>query len=89
MYTYKFHKKVFKFLEKQDKKLLKKLKEKIKILCEDPYNRSNFLDCKVLSGSKNSYRLRIWKYRFLYTIIKKEILIYFYKADSRWDIYKK
>jgi mRNA-degrading endonuclease RelE of RelBE toxin-antitoxin system len=32
--------------------------------------------------------LRIWKYRFLYEIIEDKILIYFYDADSRWDVYK-
>jgi mRNA interferase RelE/StbE len=46
------------------------------------------LDIKHLIGSKNHYRLRIWKYRFIYELRKKELVIYFYKADSRGGIYK-
>ncbi len=36
----------------------------------------------------NHFRLRIGKYRILYEIIEDEILIYYYKAGSRGDIYK-
>lgn len=86
MYNYYFNKTVIKFLEKQDLKFNLKLQEKIEILCENPYN--NNLDIKNYKWHKNHFRLRIWKYRFLYEIINDDILIYFYDADSRWDIYK-
>ncbi|MFA5916767.1 MAG: hypothetical protein WC850_00850 [Candidatus Gracilibacteria bacterium] len=52
-----------------------------------PYQ--NNLDIKPLKGKNNHYRLRIGKYRFLYEIIENKILIYFYNADSRGDVYKK
>ncbi len=39
-------------------------------------------------NKKGHFRLRVGKYRFLYTVIDDEILIYVYKADSRGDIYK-
>lgn len=45
------------------------------------------LDIQKLKWKDNCYRLRIWKYRFLYKIIKDEIFIFFYDANSRWDIY--
>jgi len=46
------------------------------------------LDIKKLKWSQTKYRLRIWKYRFLFRIDQHIITIYFYDADSRWDIYK-
>lgn len=48
------------------------------------------LDIDRLSWKwKNHFRLRIWKYRFLYEIIEDRILIYFYEAKSRGEVYKK
>jgi len=87
MYRLKFDKKVLKFF-------LKHKWEKVSILFEkyamqiklDPYTKK--LDIKKIQWWENKYRLRIWKYRFLYEIIDNEILIYFYDAGSRWDIYK-
>lgn len=86
MYKYKFTKQVEKFLQKQSKDFLQLFSEKLEILIKNPY--SNNLDIKALKWLDNNYRLRIGKYRFLYEIIDEEISIYFYKAWSRWDIYK-
>ena len=55
--------------------------EKVTILQQDP--RDPRLSTKRLQGSKDKYRLRIGKYRFLYEVKEQEILIYFYDADSR------
>jgi len=55
-------------------------------LCNNPF--SNTIDTKQMVNKKGHFRLRIGKYRFLYTIIEDEILVYVYKADSRGDIYK-
>jgi mRNA interferase RelE/StbE len=46
------------------------------------------LDIRRLQWTKDEYRLRIWKYRFLYKVYESRIYIYFYDADSRGDIYK-
>lgn len=86
MYKYIFRKDVEKFLQWQNKKFVKIVYEKVGILASNPYE--NNLDIKSYKWRKNSFRLRIWKYRFLYEIIEDEILIYFFDADSRWDIYK-
>lgn len=86
MYNYYFHKKVVKFLESKDKNFVKKVYEKIDILAKNPYK--NELDISNFMWRKNTFRLRIWKYRFLYEIIEDKILIFFFDADSRWDIYK-
>lgn len=82
----RYHKKVYKFLEKCDKTVAQRFLHATEILQEDPY--TNTLDIKRLQGKeKGSFRIRIGKYRFKYTIIEHEILIYFYDADSRGDIY--
>jgi mRNA-degrading endonuclease RelE of RelBE toxin-antitoxin system len=47
----------------------------------------NSLDWKKMKGFESDYRLRIGKYRFIATVIKDEILIYFYEADLRGNIY--
>ena len=81
-----FSKKVFKFLEKCDKNILRKFNQAVDILQQNPLNNS--LDIKKLVWSTNHYRLRIWKYRFIYELRNNKLLIYFYKADSRGNIYK-
>ena len=86
-YQIKFSKRVFKFLEKSNQSLLKKFDDAVRLIKENPYTK--VLDIKKVKWKKWHYRLRIWKYRFLYEVREKEILIYFYEVDSRWDIYKK
>jgi mRNA interferase RelE/StbE len=86
MYHYKFTRQVVKFLEKQDKHFLGIFFNKMEILSKDPYQNS--LDIKPLRWYDNTYRLRIWKYRFLYKLEDTELIIYVYKSGSRGDIYK-
>jgi len=78
-------KKVDKFLDKNRNIAIKYI-EAIEILKISPFY--NFLDIKKLKWKEEKYRLRIWKYRFLYEIIEDKILIYFYDAGGRWNIYK-
>lgn len=86
MYRLETSKDVDKFLEKAVPKLRNRVLEVFEELCRDPF--SNAVDTKSMVNKKGHFRLRIGKYRFLYTIIEDEILIYVYKADSRGDIYK-
>lgn len=86
MYKYRFTKQVEKFLEKQNKSFLLNFQTKLEILVNNPFDSD--LDIKSLKWLDNNYRLRIWKYRFLYIIENDELYIYFYKAWSRWDVYK-
>lgn len=87
MYTIAFEKSVTKFLEKHKwEKIITSFQEKLHILSKNPYK--NNLDIKALLWFDNIYRLRIWKYRFLYEIQEEIITITFFDADSRWDIYK-
>ena len=83
-YLIQTHKRVDKFITKHPEishSFFKKFEKIAQNLFE------NTCDIKPLKGKKNAYRLRIGKYRFLYTIIEKEIHIYVYDADSRGDIY--
>ena len=84
-YEIKFSKSVFKFLEKTDKSVLLRFNDVLDLLRKNSY--CDKLDIKKIKGKKNHYRLRIWKYRFLYEVRKDKILVYLYYVDSRWDVY--
>ena len=86
MYKIVIEKNVLKFLEKHKwEKLIEIFQEKLSILSKNPYK--NNLDIKALVWSLDKYRLRIWKYRFLYEINEDIITISIFSADSRWVIY--
>lgn len=87
MYRIDYHKRVIKFLAKQDLKFREKVLDIFDEIAKDPYN-SNY-DIKPYKSSQNdNYRLRIGKYRFIYKIDGDEIVIYVSDADSRGNIYK-
>ena len=87
MYKILLEKNVQKFLEKHKwEDVIRKFTQSLHILTLEPYK--NNLDIKVLVWLPNSYRLRIWKYRFLYEILEDKIIIHFFDAGSRGDVYK-
>ena len=87
MYNIFFKKEVIKFLKKHKwENIISDFEKSLIILAKNPYKSE--LDIKPLKGLENNYRLRIWKYRFLYVIKENEISIYFFNAWKRWDIYK-
>ena len=83
----KVHKKIEKFLDSKDDGFVLLFWEKVRVLKKNPFARNTGIDIVPLKGTKNHYRLRMGKYRFLYVIKKSEIIIYFYKVDTRGDIY--
>lgn len=85
MYKIVLRKTVIKFLDKHQAVKIR-LWELLPIIKNDPISYK--LDIKKLTGSENNYRLRIGKWRFLYTVDHDQVYIYFYDAGSRWDIYK-
>lgn len=88
MYKVILEKPVEKFLQKHKwEKIIFKFYESVKILSKNP--NSLLLDTKNMIGLENIFRLRIWKYRFLYRVEKEEICIYFIDAGARGNIYKK
>lgn len=87
MYKVVFNKRVFKFLEKHKwEKIIFELEKSVNILKQNPYK--NILDIKKLKWTENNYRLKIWKYRFIYEIFDNMLIISFIDSDSRWNIYK-
>lgn len=85
-YNVKISKDVLKFIKARPQKFQLSLFTKFEKIAADPFNHS--FDIKKLKDMPNHFRLRIGKYRILYEIIEDEILIYYYKAGSRGDIYK-
>lgn len=86
MYQIIVAKSVKKFLEAHPKPFRKIIIELFDVIASDPFHAQ--LDVKPLVGAKNHFRLRVGKFRILYEVMKSEIVIYFYKADSRGDVYK-
>jgi len=90
MYKIILSKQVQKFLDLLSDEYVLSFQEKLNILSKNPFSRETNLDIVPLIGKpKGFYRIRIGNYRFLYEIRKSEIIIYFYKAESRGDVYKK
>lgn len=84
LYKLLLHKSVEKFLRSHPE-VARRFKQATQLLRQDPYNQN--LDIKKLRGTNNRFRLRIGKYRFLFTLYEEEILVYFYRASSRGDVY--
>ncbi len=53
-------------------------------------NRSNFnkYDIKKLRNQEDGFRMRIGKYRAIFRVVEKEIVIIVFDIDSRGGIYK-
>lgn len=87
MYQIILEKKVQKFLLKhKGQPLVAQFGQALTQLALNPYQ--NNLDIKILVGLPHSYRLRIGKWRFLYEIIDEKIIINFFDAGARGDVYK-
>ena len=86
MYSYRLSKTVIKFLEKRDQAFLLRFDEKLDEIVKNPANPA--ADVKPYLGYPWHYRLRIGKYRFFYSILEEEVLVYLYDADSRGGMYK-
>ena len=84
-YQIKIHKRVDKFLEFHSH-LVSPFFSKMEILKYNPFDPS--VDVKKLQNEESKYRLRVGKYRFLFEIVEKQILIDVYDADSRGGVYK-
>jgi len=88
MFDIEFSKNFTKNLDKLPDNVIKRLFEDLKKIVDNPFPTNTLVDIKKLQGKKDQYRLRVGKYRFLFTIIEDRILIYFYDLGSRGDIYK-
>ena len=89
MYKIDYHKRVIKFLVKQDLKFKNQVLDTFEKIALNPYVST--YDIKPLKDSDSvntKFRLRIGKYRFIYKIVDSQLLIKVADAGSRGDIYK-
>lgn len=87
MYRVILEKQVEKFLKKHaGSPIISQIEKTFTILALDPY--INNLDIKIVRWLPSTYRVRVWKYRFLYEVLDDIQIISVSKADSRWNIYK-
>jgi mRNA interferase RelE/StbE len=71
-------------LSKLDRVWIKKILEEIERLQHNPMPSQS----KKLSGSENTYRIRVSDYRIIYEVFKKEIEILIIKIGHRKDVYR-
>lgn len=84
MLDYKLSSKSAKFLSKCDEDLYSRLKNKINELRENPFPS----DCKrVINRKEKTFRIRIGNYRILYSVYKKDNLLFVSDIDKRPKVY--
>lgn len=76
-------KKVRKEINKIDSKYRAKIKIALTVLARDP-----FLGKKLEGSKKNEWSFRVWPYRIIYKVHKKELLVLVIKVGHRQGIYK-
>ncbi len=83
----RYEKPAQKYLASLEQKEQERIKDEVDKLSDGPYHRKD-LDIKPLRGRDN-WRLRVGKWRIIFKIHDKEILISVVKVGARGDVYKK
>ena len=83
-YSIEFKQSAKKELAQLPRPIAEKVAERIKALADNP--RPD--ECKKLSGSTYSYRIRINDYRVVYSIIDQCLIIQVIKMGHRKDVYQ-
>ncbi len=86
MYRIEFSNKSIKSLKKIPSAYRKLIIEKIENLATNPYEETNV---KALKGITDTFRLRVAKYRIIFTIQDNQLIIFIIDIDHRKNIYKK
>jgi mRNA interferase RelE/StbE len=71
-------------LKKVEQKYSKKVNERINRLRDDPRHHGSI----KMSGYEHTYRTRVGKYRIVYEIYDKKVLVVVVNVDQRKDIYQ-
>ena len=71
-------------IEKLSKQVLKRIIEKIESLAWEPRPSG----CKKLSGEEK-YRIRVGRYRILYSIEEEILVVYVVKVGHRREVYER
>jgi len=87
VYKVKYRKQVIKFLQGQTKSIREKIIGFFDEIKEDPSTFKTY-DVKAMQGLDNHFRLRISKYRIIFSIKNDIMVVEVIKAKSRGDIYK-
>ena len=74
-----------KSLKKIPKKEILKVVQAIRQLAISPFPEG----CRKLKGEESAYRIRQGKYRIIYEVLDKKLVILVLKIGHRKDIYKK
>ena len=72
---------------RQLKKLPQKTKDRVSVVI-DKLAENPFQGKKLEGQRKGSYSVRMWPYRIIYRIHKKQVLIYIIDIGHRRDIYE-
>ena len=86
MYKIIPHKRVIKFINSRNLKERQRIRVKFNQLKNNPYPTNINLDNKKMTN-QDKFRLRIGNYRFLYSVIDSDLVIYMEDGDNRGDIY--
>ena len=85
-YEAKIHKRVTKFVKRQDKKTKQRLKNAILEIVENPYGASNI---EMLSGYESTFKKRIGDFRIIYEIYDETAYIFVIDLGNRGEIYNR
>ena len=83
-YKVLLHQQALAEIKKLPKKFKEKVKERIDNLVEQPVPP----DARGLKGRKNAYRIRVGKYRILYEVNVREIVVYVIGIGHRKEVYR-
>ena len=87
MYKVVYKKQVIKFLQSQDVSIRNKILDFFDIIKLDIKKIENY-DVKPLKGYKDKYRLRVSKFRVIFSIENDILKIEVIKDSSRGNVYK-
>jgi mRNA interferase RelE/StbE len=85
MYAIRMDAPAGKFIDRADKKLAKRILDKIEELKQGPFPREA---TKVKGLHEEIYRIRVGKYRILYAVFQEKLLVVVVDIDKRGRIYE-
>jgi len=88
MFEIEFSKNFAKGLDKLLDNAVRRFYDDLVQIVDNPFPSNAAVDIKKLQGRSDDYRLRVGKYRFIFTILGEKVLVYFYDLGSRGDVYK-
>jgi mRNA interferase RelE/StbE len=84
-YRVEWKRSVIKELEKLPRQMLARIVEAVDDLARDPYPGGT----RKLSGSEQTYRIRVGDYRVLYSIYSDKFIVEIIRVKHRKDVYKR